>query len=250
MSEIVKRTNNNITSGVVDDYCVNGATLDDTQKKACTYQRNVVVGDLIGISDVMCNNHIKTIYGNEASFNILTGTFTNAFSGAATVVGGPQSKSVLSALVFFFNAERSLTNETIYKSIVVPAVTKKINDMRTAKRSTLLQKYQDSQSQDYIKYPINIAMMDVLDYHLTCSFMRGLEAALAEGTQGTTKADMLVLEDKLKKLSDQIEQRAKVVGDKTVTDSNIQSDPFLKDMKSRYDAINEKLKALEINSKQ
>jgi len=87
---------------------------------------------------------MKTILGNEAAFNIVTCTLTNGFSGAATIVAGEITKSVLSGAAFFSNAERSLVNETVYKSELVTAVTKKIRETRGTKfdkiRKNLTQK--------------------------------------------------------------------------------------------------------------
>ena len=222
-------------------YCLDGKKLDNDQKDLCSYQRNLVIGDLIGISDTMCDTHIRTIYGNEASLNIITGTFTNAFSGAATVVGGEGSKSILSALAFFFNSERSLMNETVYKSVLVPAIVKKINESRQASRKNIFQKYETNKNEDYEKYPVNIALLDVIEYHQTCSFMSGLQKALYEGIQNTKERDMGFLEQKRTLLTLQYDARIKELKDS----KNINEDPTAKGLKSQIESINEQIIQLQ-----
>lgn len=144
----------------------------------CQQRRNMVIGDLVALSDDLCEQHIKTIFGNEAAVNITTGTLTNLFSGAATVIGGSVAKSALSAAAFFSNSERSLLNETVYKSVLVSAVVRKIETMRRTDRG----KIRETLKKRHSDYPIHIALLDVVEYHRSCSFMFGLQRALEEGT--------------------------------------------------------------------
>ena len=155
--------------------------VDAPESFACEQKRNMVIGDLVAFSDELCEQHMKTIFGNEAAFNIATGTLTNVFSGAATVVGGAVAKSALSAAAFLSNSERSLVNETIYKSVLVPAVARKIEAIRTEKRDKIRGELERSHN----AYPIHIALLDVIEYHRSCSFMLGLQRALEEGTRAS-----------------------------------------------------------------
>lgn len=145
----------------------------------CHKKRNVIVSDLIAISDEMCQEHLQTIFGNDALFNVTTGTLTNVFSGAAALSGGLASgtRSLLSGLALFSNAERSLVNETVYKTMLATAITKKIGETRKKQREAIIQSLKENPD------PIHLALLDVIDYHQTCSFMFGLQKALDEGTQ-------------------------------------------------------------------
>ena len=229
----------------VCNYCIDGSDLNDNQKTLCSYQRDLVIGDLIGISDGMCDTHVRTIYGNEAALNITAGTFTNAFSGAATVIAGEVPKSVLSALAFFSNSERSLINETVYKSVIVPAIVKKINESRQASRRNILQKYEAYRSGDYKKYPVNIALLDVIEYHQTCSFMFGLQKALDEGVQNTKERDIGFLEQKRYLLAIQYDARRMVLKNQSATAEEISSDPLSKGLKSQIEALNDQIAQLQ-----
>jgi len=150
-----------------------------TPPGVCEQKRNMVIGDLVAFSGELCEQHMKTIFGNEAAFNITAGTLTNIFSGAATVINGSAVKSALSAAAFFSNSERSLVNETVYKSVIVPAVVIKIETIRSKSLATL----RESLKQPHKDYPIHIALLDVVEYHRSCSFMFGLQRVLEEGTR-------------------------------------------------------------------
>lgn len=227
--------------GPVDKVCMDGSKIGEEEKKNCVYQRDLVIGDLIGISDGMCEMHMKTIFGNEAAFNIITGTFTNAFSGAATVFGGGGTKSILSALAFFSNSERSLVNETVYKSLLVPAVVKKINESRAKERKDIIDKYEKNRAQDYEKYPVSIALLDIIKYHQTCSFMFGLQKALEEGTQKTQEPDTASLEQKLKLLVLERDNRIRELKAQNVKDEDIKNDKYIKSLEDQIDAIAKKI---------
>ncbi|MDQ6987928.1 MAG: hypothetical protein Q9M25_09010 [Mariprofundaceae bacterium] len=77
---------------------------------ACMPQRNTTILALLIQSDEMCQEHIKSIYGNEAAMNIGAGTVTNLASGLATVLAAPATKSALSAVAFFSSAEQAPNN--------------------------------------------------------------------------------------------------------------------------------------------
>ncbi len=160
---------------VVPQACWEGGT---DASNACQAARNRIIVDWVSASDALCAEHVKTIFGNEASFNIAAGTLTNVLAGAATVVGGAVAKSALSAGAFLANSERSLVNETVYKSVLVPAVVKKIRMLREDSRKQIVSRLKDGVPD----YSIHEAILDVVAYHQSCSFMHGLQKALEEGT--------------------------------------------------------------------
>jgi myosin heavy subunit len=228
-------------NGFVCKKCWDGSPLDENEEAHCKYQRNLLIGDLIGISDGMCEKHMKTILGNDAAMNIITGTFTNAFSGAATVVTGAGVKTILSALAFFSNSERSLVNETVYKSVLVPAVIKKINELRLNERKIIMKKYEDNRDADYKNYPVNFALADIIKYHQCCSFMLGLQKALEEGTQTAVGQDKPSLEQKLKSLALEKDSRKRDLEKQGYSEEKINKDKYIIYLDGEIDAITKKL---------
>jgi hypothetical protein len=220
--------------GVVERYCADGTVLDQNKQETCRYQRNIAVGDLIAISDEMCVKHIRTIFGNEAAWNIFTGTFTNAFSGAATIVGGEAVKSAFAASAFFFNAERSLVNDVVYKTMLVPAVVQKIDETRNRERDDLIK----TKDKPYTEYPLNIALLDVIKYHQTCWFMFGLQKALAEGTQSPRVPDLATLEQQRQLLVLQMDQRTRDLRAQTEwKGKDVNEDQLMKSLKKQLDVL-------------
>nr|VFK48569.1 MAG: hypothetical protein BECKTC1821D_GA0114238_10626 [Candidatus Kentron sp. TC] len=225
----IRKTNAN-PDGMIDNKCFikSTATANPTD---CQLQRDAALLTLLTESDNLCQKHLKTIFGNDAAFNISTGTVTNLTSGAATVFGGATTKSALSAVAFFSNAERSLVNETVYKNMLVTAVTKKINDTRSEKRSAITLKFDTGIDE----YSVLESVSDVIDYHRVCSFMHGLQKALDEGTQTTPATKKARLDQEKRDLESYIQNRKNVLGRSAASDKGIDG------AKKRIEAIDEVL---------
>lgn len=205
----------------------------------CASQRNQAISFLMAESNNLCVEHIKSIYGNEAAFNIATGSISALSAGWASISSGGQVKT-LSALSAFASAERSLVNETIYKSMLTTAIGTKIEESRATKGKALLLRKKES----YKDYRIEDALYDIIDYHESCSFYYGLQKALKEGTQATPEARRHQLEIQRQNLEQQmLAYRAKISptskGIPTTSD-----DLVLDSMIKRYRALDLEIEAL------
>ncbi|HZW26708.1 MAG TPA: hypothetical protein VFF26_14615 [Gallionella sp.] len=205
----------------------------------CTSQRNQTISFLMAESNNLCVEHIKSIYGNEAAFNIATGSLAVLTAGWASISSGGQTKT-LSALSAFASAERSLVNETIYKSMLTSAIGTKIEEARATKGKALLL----HKKEPYDNYRIEDALYDIIDYHESCSFYSGLQKALKEGTQVTPEAKRAQLEIQRQTLEQQIlAYNAKI--NPTLKGVPAKSeDPLLDSMINRFRALDQEIGAL------
>lgn len=195
---------------------------------SCRAARDQAVAALVIGSDQLCLDHRRSIYGRDAAWNVATGTLTNLFAGMAAVVTSESRKSILSALALFSNSERSLVNEAVYKQMIVTSVDKKIVEIRDAKQSAIYAELKKPIAQ----YPLHTALRDVVDYHVSCSFMTGLQRALDEGTQGTNAQKVLRLRANFAAVASQVPKATPGSQEETL-------------LKERLTAISEALKALE-----
>lgn len=207
---------------------------------ACQQQRNDMLANLLIASDSMCQAHLKSIFGNDAVFNISAGTVTNLAAGWATVATAVTAKATLAAVAAFSNAERSLVNEVVYKNMLVTAVSKKIREAREQKAQNLLPGSLDRSVNDYT---VNMALRDVLSYHYTCSFMYGLEKALEEGSQSGLDAQRAKLELERSRLESYIDSRRAILKAQGLPAGD-NSDTGLSGAITRLSAIDEQLKKL------
>ncbi|MDX8391090.1 MAG: hypothetical protein R8K53_00730 [Mariprofundaceae bacterium] len=171
------------------------------------------------------------------------GSITNLTSGLATVLAAPATKSALSAVAFFSSAEQSLINETVYKSLLTPAVVKKIREGRETKASAFVSHFNDP-----IKdYSVQQALWDVTRYHQTCSFMYGLRKALEEGEKLAVINQISRLEKRIEQLTAKKDARElERTGKKDENDKVLdpKQDTTYKLYDAQINAAGEKLKGL------
>lgn len=191
LTGILTKSSDN-TPALVDAACFGLAGADPGDR--CKRQRNNAVAALMLGSENACLLHRKTMYGNEASYNIAFGSATSLFAGMASVASEAHRKSILAALALFSNSERSLINETVYKTMLVHAVDKKILELRDTRAQAMQTKLKTSIED----YSVNEALSDWTQFHSACSFMTGLQKALDEGIQGGNAQKMLRLKANLR----------------------------------------------------
>lgn len=228
------------TERLVDADCFN-VPIDKTSGSTaarCQQQRNAAVVVLLNASDDMCQAHFKTIFGNEASFNIMSGSITNLAAGLATGIGSITAKTALSGVAFFSNAERSLVNETVYKNLLINAVTTKIREARDTKVVAIIP---GNLTKDIDSYPMLMAVRDVINYHYACSFMFGLEQALKEGTQPTLESRKIKLEQERQRLALELTVKTKALKDAKRTDPEIDKDKDIVGLRDRLGALDAEL---------
>lgn len=215
---------------LLEDACFE-VPVDSEKAAVCAMQRNNAIAALVVNSEKLCVDHRKTIYGNEAALNITAGSFTNLFTGLATAVPSASSKTAFSALGFFSSAERSLANETYYKSAVITAVDSKIVQRRNELALSLYDKF----GKGINEYTAANSVHDVMVFHYSCSFMDGLRLALEEGTQERAKQKIVRLRENLRAVQADYDRAT----DKDATE-------YKNGINARITAINDELKKLEV----
>jgi len=159
----------------------------------CLSARAQTVAVLSMATETLCLEHRRSIYGREATANIALGTLTNLFAGSAAIATAGNAQAVLGALALFSNSERSLMNETVYKTMIVTAVDDKIVEIMKTQAAQI----RSNLDLPIGKYGMAQAVMDVVHLHASCSFMEGLRLALSEGTRGSTASKVLTLRQTL-----------------------------------------------------
>jgi len=229
--------------GQVEKKCLS-ASIIEGDEKTCEQERNTAVFALFIQSDHMCQEHLRSIYGNEAVMNVSLGSITNLTTGLATVLAAAPTKTALSAVAFFSNAERSLANEAVYKDMLTTAVVKKIQEGRKSMAIEMDKNFSKSVN----AYPVPRALLDVQRYHQTCAFMYGLRKALEEGEKPSLKTQVTRIEERIsyltKKYDNRQTQLKEYVTAARKTQEEANEDPALKGFEAALKAANNKLAAL------
>ena len=210
----------------------------------CGFPKNEAIMKVFEESNEKCKTHLQTIYGNDAAFNISTGTMAIFTSGWAAISSGGQAK-LLAALSTFASGERSLVNETVYKNMLTTSIGIKISEMRETRGNAIRSKI------DKNDYSEAQAEFDLIDYHNSCSFYVGLQQALKEGTNTNPELKRSQLEAKRQALINQIMTYAKLNGinDPTKIEEN-NKDPIYKSLIDDLASMNAEISSMRSPSAQ
>jgi hypothetical protein len=132
--------------------------------------RNRLASFLMNESNTVCTREMGNLTANEAMVNAGLAMATTAFSTVGSLVTGQVASNVLSGLASGTNATRGHINAEVYRSVLSTAVSKAIQNERDDQRAAILTHFSDG----IAAYPVDLMLMDVNNYHQTCSFYRGL----------------------------------------------------------------------------
>ncbi len=142
-----------------------------TKMAAAKLLRNRLTAAMLQRSKHICIYHKAAITANASTANFFAGIAAASLSATAAIVTGGVS-TILSTASALTTATRGKFNANFYRSYFAPAIVKEIEILRKDGRQAILSK----NDWDTTIYPIDLAVIDVSNYHLTCSFLTGIVA--------------------------------------------------------------------------
>ena len=143
-------------------------TAADYDGPSNTAKRNILISDMIALSDKKCTWHKATVMSNANVWNIASGTASILFAGASSVVEHAKTASDLAAAAAATSGVRSLVNQEIYADALVTTILRAIDVHREKKYAVIDAGLADN------SYTVAQAVRDVQAYHDACSLMAGL----------------------------------------------------------------------------
>ena len=143
--------------------------------------RNRLASFLINESNTVCTREMGNLTANEAMVNAGLAIATTAFSTVGSIVTGSLASNIFSGLASSSNGVRGHINSEVYRSVLSTAVSKAIQNERDKQRTAILGHFDKTVT----VYPADLMLMDVNNYHQTCSFYRGLGLVLDAVTRPT-----------------------------------------------------------------
>lgn len=125
-------------------------------------------------ADLVCEREKGLIYSSRAATDTFFDFFSSGLSGASTIVGGDQAKSILSGLAGLSTGTRGNVNANIYQNQLAAAITKVID----GERHRILQLIAAKRSEGISNYPADEMIRLVNKYHQACSFQKGIQLLL------------------------------------------------------------------------
>lgn len=122
----------------------------------------------MSLSDQKCEQHKSLILSNSNTWNVTTGTVSILLAGAASVVESADAASYLAAGAAATTGTQAVVNKEVYSNALATTILRAIDTVRAKKRKNL-EKGIASEN-----YKPAQAILDLQDYHNSCSLMAGL----------------------------------------------------------------------------
>lgn len=132
--------------------------------------RNRFAAILMKHSDDICTIEMGRLVADEAITNTALATLTSGFSAAASVVSGETAKSILSGIATTTSATRAHINSEVYRNALSTAITRAIAIERKNTKEAIQAKF----IQPPGTYTVDHMILDVNEYHQSCSFFHGI----------------------------------------------------------------------------
>lgn len=142
--------------------------LSDYQGSTNKGKREILISDMIALSDKKCSWYKATVMANANIWNIGTGTAAILFAGAASVISHANTAADLAAAAAATSGIRSLANQEIYSDALVTTILRAI-DVKREKKLAIISIGLRSDN-----YSVAAAVRDVQTYHDACSLVAGL----------------------------------------------------------------------------
>ena len=146
---------------------------------------NILIAEMIALSDKKCTWHKATIMANSNVWNIGAGSAALLFAGAAAVVSHAPTAAQLAAAATVVAGIRSLANQEIYGDALVVTILTAIDIRREKQRVAIELKIAGG------NYSLAAAIADIQRYHSSCSLMQGVvEVTEALATRQKSRAEV------------------------------------------------------------
>lgn len=132
--------------------------------------RNRLASILIKHSDDVCVKELGDMNAREAISNTALGVATSALSTIGAIVSGERAKTILAGGSAFTNATRDHVNAEVFRNVLTSAMARAIQGQRDVMRSAIRAKFSSGPAD----YNVDEMIMDVNQYHQSCSFYNGL----------------------------------------------------------------------------
>lgn len=137
------------------------------------YRRNELQSKLIAASNQRCGLYLREITSAKAQTNMAWGSLSILLSGAASVVSHAETARALAAGAAVATGTNAIYDQAYFNNLAVGVISGGI----AKQREGILIQINNKSTLDLVKYPVNRAVADALQYHSACNIISGLETA-------------------------------------------------------------------------
>lgn len=214
------------------------AAADGTETETTRHAaRNRLQDNIRTRSDEMCDFHKNAILANKSVFDLSTSVLSAILGTTSSVVGGGTARFLGAASGAVSSTDAAVT-ASIYQNLFAAAIIREIDRSR---QEFLENKVMPNRKASTTDYTAEQAILDINEYHMKCSFYRGVigltkETKIEPMTRQEILAEIEVLEKKMKELES--------IFNKSAEDGKVKESEVKRDAKFTWDVYSARKKQL------
>lgn len=150
-------------------------------------ERNEVMNDLLLLIDHQFYRTEAGLYARKAFADFGTDVVITGLGTAGALTGGAETKSVLAALIAALQGTRTSFDKDILQGRSMIAIVTQMRKMRATKLVQIRKRMNDL---DIDTYPLSFALVDLLEYQQSGTFLGALQGLTEEAAAGKHEADV------------------------------------------------------------
>lgn len=147
--------------------------------------RDEIVYDLMGIIDTNYRNYEMALRDDRNVKDLGSTLVAMGLTSAATVVGGEELKTILSAIATGVLAANASVDKQLFHEFATEAI---INEMRARRDEVATTIISSLKTQDPASYPLEAGLRDIVNYYYTGTVTNALQSLVAQASTHSNTA--------------------------------------------------------------
>ena len=147
-------------------------------------ERNQILSELIFIIEAESGNYERNLRFQKSGFDLVSDLAQLGLTGAATVTGGAQTKSILAAIATGLKGSELAMNKRIFQDQAVEAIASQMRAAQNLRKAKIL----EGMALSVDAYPLDLGLADIVQFYYDGTVTRAMQGLVADARAKETNA--------------------------------------------------------------
>jgi hypothetical protein len=147
-------------------------------------ERNEILSELIFMIEAESGNYERNLRFQKSGFDLISDLAQLGLTGAATVTGGAQTKSILAAIATGLKGSELAMNKRIFQDQAVEAIAAQMRAAQNTRKAKIL----EGMALSIEAYPLDLGLADIVQFYYDGTVTRAMQGLVADARAKETNA--------------------------------------------------------------
>ena len=154
------------------------------QTNEARIERNQILSELIFIIEAESGNYERNLRLQKTGFDLFSDFAQLGLTGAATVVGGADTKSILAAIATGLKGSELAMNKRVFQDQAVEAIASQIRANQNSRKARII----EAMTLSVELYPLELGLADIVQLYYDGTITRAMQGLVADARIKETNA--------------------------------------------------------------